>query len=226
MVIGSGLIAKAFAKYDKDESTVIFASGVSSSKEISEEAFLREEKLLTSHLEKYGDVKYFVYFSTCSVFDTYFEQSEYVKHKLNMEQIVIQKANRYNIFRLPQVLGMNNKNQLIGFFYDAIKHEKHFDLYDIERNIIDIDDVLMIASEIIDSKKFINVISNIANPKNMRVTHIVKILEKVCNKKANYTLINKEGSFKIDMTQMQSLTYKDTIFQDDYLENRIKKYYE
>lgn len=226
MVIGSGLIAKAFEIFDTYEDIIIFASGVSNSKEISKEAFLREERLLISYLEKYGSDKCLIYFSTCSMFDCYFERSEYTKHKINMEQIIIQKTQNYTIFRLPQVLGSNNKNQLIGFLSDAIKNDKHFDLYDIERNIIDIDDIFLIVKKIIESKKFINKMINIANPTNTKVFELVKIIEKLCNKKANYSLIQKEGSFKIDINQIQLLLIENSIFQQDYLRNRIQKYYE
>lgn len=226
MVVGSGLIAKAFAEYDTNDDIVIFASGVSNSKETLKEAFDREEELLASYLKMYGNSKYFLYFSTCSMFDTYLERSAYITHKINMEQIIIQKALRYNIFRLPQVLGQNNKNQLIGFLYNVIQNEIGFDLYDIERNIIDIDDVLNIVKKIVQSKEFINTTINIANPNNTKVFDLVKIIEKLCNKKAKYSLIQKEGNFKIDITQILSVIEKNTIFEHNYLENRIKKYYE
>jgi len=226
MIIGSGLLANAFYEYKDIDNILIFASGVSNSKEILEEEFLREEQLLNLYLEKYGDSKHFVYFSTCSIFDTYFERSAYTKHKLNMEKIITKKAFSYNIFRLSQVLGKNNKKQLIGFLFDVIKNEKYFDLYNIERNIIDIDDILYFTKKIINLRKSENSIINIANPINIKVFDLVKLIEKITNKKAKYNLIEKKGSFVIDNNYIKSFEDTNQIFKENYLENRIKKYYE
>lgn len=226
MVVGSGLLANAFSEYNEINDILIFASGVSNSKEVLEDQFLREEQLLNLYLEEYGNSKYFIYFSTCSIFDTYFGKSAYTKHKINMENNIIEKALNYNIFRLSQVLGKNNKNQLVRFLFDVIKNEKSFDLYNIERNIIDIDDVLFFVKKIIDLQKSINSIINIANPINIKVFDLVEIIEKITNKKACYKVIEKKGSFVVDTTFIESIENINEIFQDNYLENRIKKYYE
>jgi UDP-2-acetamido-2,6-beta-L-arabino-hexul-4-ose reductase len=226
MVVGTGLIAKAFEEYQLNESIVIFASGVSNSKETSKEAFLRERKLLLSYLEDYGTSKYFIYFSTCSIYDTYFPHNKYAKHKINMEQLIEQKAKQYNIFRLPQVLGVNNQTQLVGFLYNAIKSEEYFDLYDIERNIIDIDDVQLIVNSVIKSSQYKNIIMNIANTSNIKVIDLVKMIEKRCHKKANYRVISKEGSFQVDVSQMKNVIGDSEIFTKNYIESRLEKYYE
>jgi nucleoside-diphosphate-sugar epimerase len=143
-----------------------------------------------------------------------------------MEKIITEKAFSYNIFRLSQVLGKNNKNQLIGFLFDVIKNEKYFDLYNIERNIIDIDDILYFTKKIINLRKSENSIINIANPINIKVFDLVKLIEKITNKKAKYNLIEKEGSFVIDDNYIKSFEATNQIFKENYLENRIKKYYE
>lgn len=226
MVVGNGLLAKAFVEYDTSDDIIIFASGVSNSKETSQKQFDREEKLLRVYLDKYKKNKYFIYFSTCSMYDTYFEKNAYTKHKLKMEQIIIENAMKYNIFRLSQVLGENNKNQLIGFLYNSIKTGTSFDLYDIERNIIDIADILNISKKLINSEKYINSIINVANPQNIKVFDLVKIIEKLCQKEANYTVIQKKGNFKIDVTQVLSIINKNKFFYENYLEIRTKKYYE
>ncbi len=226
MIIGRGLIANAFKEYANNEDIVIFASGVSNSKETSKENFLREEELLRNNIEKFTSTKRIVYFSTCSMFDTYFERSEYTKHKMNMEQIITEKALSYNIFRLPQVLGRNNKNQLIGFLYDAIKMEKSFELFNIERNIINIEDVFLIIHNILKDSIFNNQIINIANSKNIRVIDLVGIIEKITDKKAKYNIIEKPGSFIIEIKNIESIIYKLNIFEEIYLEKSLRHYYE
>ena len=80
----------AFIEFDLPE-VIFFASGVSNSSEISEKEFNREENLIHKIL---GDnpQKQFVYFSTCSIYDSSKNGSPYVLHKLKMEQIIINKA--------------------------------------------------------------------------------------------------------------------------------------
>ncbi|MFW2555407.1 NAD-dependent epimerase/dehydratase family protein [Aliarcobacter butzleri] len=226
MIIGSGLLAKAFLEYENNDRIIIFASGVSNSKEILRDEFNREEKLLDFYLEKYGKNKHFVYFSTCSIYDTYFERSEYTRHKINMEEIIIKKGLSYNIFRLPQVLGKNNKNQLIGFLYESIKMEKSFELFDIERNIIDIQDVFILVDKILKENIFKNEVINIANPKNIKVLDLIDILEKMIDKKAKYNIVKKTGEFIIDIKNIELIISDLDIFEKNYVENRITKYYE
>lgn len=79
MIIGKGLIAKAFLACDRDD-TVFFASGVSNSTEKDTTAFSREEKMLSECLEKYHD-KRFVYFSSCSINDKELNKTPYHQHK-------------------------------------------------------------------------------------------------------------------------------------------------
>lgn len=225
MIIGSGLIAKAFEEYKTRNDIVIFASGVSNSREISKEAFLREEELLISCLQKYGIEKKVIYFSTCSMLDSYFETSDYTKHKIRMEEIIMTSANKYNIFRLPQVLGNNNKNQLVGFLHEQIKNKKSFELFDIERNIIDIEDVHLLVKIVLQANSK-NEIINIANINNTKVTNLVNIIEYICKEKAIYSLKSIEGNFNININRIKSIIEKNKIFGSNYLEDRIRKYYE
>ena len=59
MIVGNGLIAKSFLKkYGKDNNIIIFASGVSNSKETNPDNFKREEDLLVSFLKTYPQIKF------------------------------------------------------------------------------------------------------------------------------------------------------------------------
>ena len=55
MIIGNGLIAKSFENYNLD--CILFASGVSSSKEKSRDNFLREVNLLKETISNNPDKK-------------------------------------------------------------------------------------------------------------------------------------------------------------------------
>lgn len=225
MIVGNGMLAKKFISYDLDVNIIIFASGVSNSNEILEEAFEREKKLLLNTLNTLGDKK-IIYFSTCSVYDTYFKKSKYTEHKLEMEYLIEQMSSNYSIFRLPQVIGESNKSQLIRFLYEKIKNNQFFDLYDIERNIIDITDIKIIIDEVLRTDFMKNKIINIANPLNIKVIDLVSLIEKITENRAEYKLVKKLGQFKINIKDIKEIVENLQIFDDKYLENRIRKYYE
>ena len=110
MVIGNGLLGNIFSldgsKYDD---FLIFASGVSDSKNTDINSSKREEDLINKTLlENIGLT--FVYFSSILV-DTI--NNDYYKHKLKMEELVKLKAEKYIIFRIPQIVGhLGNQNNL------------------------------------------------------------------------------------------------------------------
>jgi len=224
MIIGNGMIAKGFEKFKYNNKVVIFASGVSNSKETSKAEFSREESILRKALKEESD-KIFIYFGTCSVYDSQFNQGCYVEHKLKMEKIVQSKHSNYLIFRLPQVIGINNKKQLIGFLFDKLRNNELFSLYDVERNIIDISDIEKIVSSILKNKLFINSIVNIANPKNIKVIELVQLIEKTFNFKGKYNVINKPGHLSINTNSIEPLITELGLFPDKYIENCIEKYY-
>lgn len=225
MVIGNGMLAKEFTNYIQDSNILIFASGVSNSNETSFEAFQREEKLLLDSIEKEKGKK-LIYFSTCSMYDKYFKNNAYTEHKLNMEKKIQELSKNYMIFRLPQVLGLNNKYQLMGFLYQKIKNNEEFELFNIERNIIDIKDVKIIIDFIIKNNLFKNKIINVANKNNIKVIDLVKILEKLLGKQGNYKIIDKIGSFNIDINDIMPIIHKFELFKINYMNEKVTKYYE
>mgnify|MGYP007017084323 CR=1 FL=1 len=82
MIVGRGLLASLFLENDRED-IIFFASGVSNSLEDRQEEFLREETLIKKTIEENPN-KIFVYFSTCSVYDSSKTGSDYVLHKLKM----------------------------------------------------------------------------------------------------------------------------------------------
>jgi len=225
MIIGNGMIAKGFEKFKYNNQVVIFASGVSNSGETSKVEFSREEDILKRVLKEEED-KIFIYFGTCSVYDSQSFQGCYVEHKLKMEKIVQSTHSNYLIFRLPQVLGKNNKKQLVGFLFDKLKNDELFSLYDIERNIIDISDIEKIASRILKNKLFINSIVNIANPKNIKVLELVDLLKRVLKIKPRYTIVDKTGSLDICINDIRFIIDELNLFHENYIKERVSRYCE
>jgi len=225
MIVGNGLIAKAFHEdYANRDDVLIFASGVSNSSNTDPKEFFREKALLESFL---SEQKKIIYFSTYSIADPSLADSSYILHKLEMEGLV-KAANDYLIFRLPQVAGKtDNPNTLLNFLCHKIKNQEPLEVFsNATRNIIDVDDIQKIASYIIDKNLMKNNILNICSPQKSFVLDIVKIFEDILHKKANYKLINKGENFDIDVKFSTEIAKKlNILFHTDYLRDVISKYY-
>ena len=228
MIVGNGLLAEAFYRSRLDHSNlIIFASGVSNSKETNLFAFDRERVLIES---SFDEKKKFVYFSTCSIQDKTLKATQYVKHKIEME-LLIKKHSNYKIFRLPQVVGITkNPNTLMNFLHKKIKTGESFDLLTgASRNIIDVDDVVSIAGYLLgimylDS----NNITNIATPNSISVLKLVRVFEQALGVNARFNLIKGGGSYSIEVTEALMAASKLGIDFDEpeqYARKIVTKYY-
>lgn len=227
MIIGNGLVARAFEAYRNDEKVLIFASGVSDSKNSTAEGFERETRLLTQAIND-NKGKILVYFGTTSVDDPDLTNSAYVQHKLLMEKLIQDAGINFHIFRLPNLAGFsNNPNTVLNFLYKCVDEEKPFDLWvQSERNIIDIGDVYKTAHYIIKQADFTNNILNIANTKNYPVRYIVGCIEALCVKKARYREVAKGSAFNISLAGTADIyALLGIVFNDDYLPGILQKYY-
>jgi len=228
MVIGKGLIAKRFYSYENDSDILIFASGVSNSKNKNEALFARELELLQDTIKTYPD-KILVYFSTCSMHDPGEANSPYTLHKLQLEDIIQKKVKRYYIFRVSQIVGQaTNPNTVLNFFYYHIENQINFDLWvNAYRNIIDMDDVFLIIDRILKTGTLGNQVIHVANPESYRVTDIVAALEEVSGKTACAIPIDKGFNFEIDISLILPVIKDLKIdFDHSYLQNLVRKYYQ
>lgn len=226
MIIGSGMLAKAFATYRENEKFIIFASGVSNSQEVQESAFQRERKLLTDTLQEHPE-KTLVYFSTCSIQDPSAQHTAYVMHKKNMESIISHTQQNYYIFRLPHVVGKTTSPTVIHYLYRKINAGEHFELWSqAYRNIIDCEDVFKIADYLLSHGIYKNEISVIASPISLSIQAIVALIEKITGKTAHYSVVPKGMAYDIDASLAKAL--EPTLglnFNENYLESVLKKYY-
>lgn len=228
MIVGSGFIAENLKSYKDDESILIFASGSSNSKETNLASFARERELLIKSME-INQNKKIIYFGTCSVFDPGEINSLYVAHKLEMERLIARSKSDYSIFRVPQLAG-KNKNQytLLNYLYYCISKNTCFDLWkNVERNILDIDTLINLVDYCITKNIFTNTIINIASPFNTKIVDLVEIFERILNKSAYYNAIEYGNSYAIDISDIRPIMKILNInFENNYLENVLKKYYE
>lgn len=225
MIIGNGLLAKACIPHLGDDSNVIvFASGVSNSREFDSGAFLRERQMLK---EAIGCGKLLVYFSTCSISDPELQGTPYVMHKKAMEEFV-QEARDYAIFRLPQVVGKTtNPNTLTNYLCQQILSGTRFNVWQYaRRNLIDVDDVALISDYLIKVAPDKKIIMPIASPLSISIPQLVEILERVLGRKAYFNLIPSGAAYEIDSRAANSVADKVGIrFDETYIERVIRKYY-
>lgn len=228
MLIGSGLLAQAFAPpYYQNDLVCIFAAGVSNSACSDAYEFARERQRLSETLEHVKSLATFVYFGTCSINDPEAKDTPYVQHKLAMEGLV-SKHSGHLILRLPQVAGRTpNPHTLLNFLYAYISRSESFSLWcNAKRNIIDVVDVVAIAKCLIEDKTVRNTTINIANAINHSMTNIVSVMEKAIGKRAIYNIVERGSEFSIDTSIILPLLDKAAVkFDDGYIERVLGNYY-
>ena len=225
MIIGNGLIASLFTDCDQ-ENIIFFASGVSNSLETKKEEFLREENLIRKTITENPN-KVFIYFSTCSIYDSSKAESQYVLHKLKMEQIITQLCYQYLILRLSNAVGNGgNPNLLVNYLVRSVKNRETINVHTkATRNFIDTEDIKNIVIQLIKNKNF-NKIINIAYPENYTIIEILEILERFFQIKPTLNLVKSGSGYLIDIPDIQdyfnqyALTNKET-----YLHKILEKYY-
>jgi nucleoside-diphosphate-sugar epimerase len=218
MVVGNGMMAKRFSSFAENENILIFASGVSNSKETKVENYEREKRMLSEAIEKNLSKK-IVYFSTCSIYDPSEKDSKYVVHKIECEQIIQNNCKDYLIYRVSNVVGnTDNQNTIISYLVSKIIHEQPFQLWkNSTRNIIDIDDVYAFVTHKINSDNTAETYI-ISNPFQYKVTEIVKEIELILQKKAIFELADKGAYFEIPLKN------EDRLILEERNDFKIKPY--
>jgi len=228
MIIGSGLLARAFSSaYLHREDVCIYAAGISNSSCTEGHEFARERQRLGDALRQANRVDTFVYFGTCSIADPDAQNTPYVQHKLAMEQMVHTHPQSL-ILRLPQVAGKTpNPHTLLNFLYARISRSESFNLWSkAKRNIIDVADVAAIAQQLIANNSVRNTALNIANVTNYPMTDIVCTMERVVGKRAIYEVVDRGSEYSIDVgATLSAIERAGVKFGSGYLEKVIGRYY-
>lgn len=225
MIIGNGLIASLFRASDQ-ENVVFFASGVSNSLETEKTAFLREEHLLRKTLEENPN-KIFIYFSTCSIYDSSKNTSPYVHHKLRMEQIVEGHTSPYLILRVSNAVGRGgNPNLLMNYLVNAVKHNQEITVHTLAtRNLIDAEDIKNITLRCLEQKT-LNRVINVAYIANFSTVEILEILEQYFHKKAQVSFAKSGQSYQISIPEIESYFIENNLTNKEaYLCKILDRYY-
>jgi nucleoside-diphosphate-sugar epimerase len=229
MIVGTGLIARAFAAHrDALVGACVYAAGVSNSSCKDPREFEREKARVLAAMEDSAADNLFLYFSTCSIDDPAEQSSAYVLHKLAMERLVAERR-RHLIFRLPQLAGTTpNPHTLLNYLYARIVRSERFAIWNgASRNIIDVDDVARIATDLVTTERACGEIINVASTGNTSIFHIVKAMEAVLGHPAMFDIIDRGSGYAIATERIQASLHRCGIsFSGDYLYRTIQKYYQ
>ncbi|WP_407403351.1 NAD-dependent epimerase/dehydratase family protein [Chryseobacterium sp.] len=225
MIVGSGLIASLFANID-NENIIFFASGVSNSSETDPQQFLREENLIRETILGNKD-KLFLYFSTCSIYDSSKMNSPYVLHKHKMEEIIMQEMMYFLILRISNAVGNGgNPNLLMNYLVRSLKKGEKITIHEkATRNLIDVEDIKKITQNLIENKMR-NSIINIAYPTNYNIKNLVDIIENYFNKKTDHTFLNAGSDYGINISETENYFVENHLLdKEEYIINILRKYY-
>lgn len=224
MIVGNGLIASLFKELDRE--AIFFASGVSNSLETREEEFLREENLIRKTFTENPE-KILVYFSTCSIYDSSKTGSDYVLHKLKMEQIIKNSVEKYLILRVSNAVGNGgNPNLLMNYLIRSVKNNETINVHTkATRNLIDAEDIKNITLHLLEKKDF-NKIINVAYPQNYSIIEILEIIERFYSKKLDLNLIKSGSGYDISIPDVEDYFKQNNLTgKEAYLCKILEKYY-
>lgn len=225
MIVGTGLIASLFSDNDS-ENIVFFASGVSNSSETDPQQFMREENLIRETIANNKD-KLFLYFSTCSIYDSSKKNSAYVLHKHKMEEIIKTEMASYLILRVSNAVGSGgNPNLLMNYLVKSLKAGEKITIHEkATRNLIDVSDIKNITL-ILVANKTQNTIINIAYPENYSIKTLVDIVENYFNKRTEHTIENKGSGYEISIPETERYFVENNLLEkEEYIINILRKYY-
>ncbi len=199
MVLGSGLIARAFEHLRDDARVLIFASGVSNSSTAAEAEYARERNLL---LQQTGTTARLVYFSTCSLFDPALGGSGYLRHKRAMEELVRNRFRDYLILRLPNVVGhTRNPHTLCNHIRNCLLSGEPLTVQTKAcRYLMGADMAATACTPLIHSPAPEERTVNVCLDKPVRVSDLVEAMEALLKRKAKAQPVDKGSCYEVDNT--------------------------
>jgi dTDP-4-dehydrorhamnose reductase len=226
MVIGNGLIAREFKKIDHSQ-YLVFASGVSNSKQGDDSEYLREENLLKFYLNQRPDLV-FIYFSTCSILDSSVNKNPYVIHKLKMESIVNERIGPFLIVRTSNLVGANlwNTVTIFNYLFISVIENRSIEIWSgAFRNLLDVEHLIIMVTKVIDERVLINSLIYLVNPTDISVSKIVDRIELFLGQNTDKNLISKGDRWFVDSELSRKLFDDLNLDCDDYVGYLLMKYY-
>lgn len=227
MILGSGLLARAFESFRGDDRVLVFASGVSNSSTATEADHARERNLL---LQQAGTTARLVYFSTCSLFDPTLADSGYIRHKLQMEELIRARFPDHTILRLPNVVGHTpNPHTLCNYIRDQILSGRTINVQvKARRYLMDVDMVTAACSPLVLSEHARSKSINICFDHPVPVPELVKAMERVLRKKAVIKEVVSGSCYYVDHAEFKQYWHAHLNLPwpaPDHWHSMLTKYY-
>ncbi len=223
MIVGNGLIANTLSAINH-EKYLIFASGVSNSKEENPNAYKREIDLLLA--QKRSNT--LIYFSTCSIKDPTLSETAYIKHKIHIENLIKNEFPNYLIIRLPTLVGKTaNPHTFFNFMKNKIINNEEVIVYkNAWRYLLDADDIKIIIPTLTQFPETQNTTINAAYKNALTVENIVIKMDKILKKTSTIKLLDEGNHFPIENDKLTAFLQKNnlTLFSDKYNDTIIRKY--
>jgi len=227
MVLGKGMIATALKAVDRPE-VLYAASGLSNLKGADIAERNREQALIQKQLQVHPDLV-FVYISSYSIDDQNPENNTpYLEHKLNMENLVRSMARQYLIIRTSNVVGDSKQpGNLMNFIFENLKKGTQFDVWtNTSRNLIDVADLAQMAGKALEIG-FRNQVLYLMHPADIPIYNIVRHFEDLSGFKGQYNLV-KKGVYYNAYNALSKQLFEKLELQtnaDLYARGLIEKYF-
>lgn len=223
VIIGSGLIATSLAHIEFGKAVLILASGVSDSAETRAQEFRREAEIVDSALSQYPS-RHVIYCSSCAVGCA--TSSPYIAHKEAMEQRIMSVAKAYDIFRLPQVVGVVRNKTLVSHFVSQVSAGELVRVQaGAERHLLDVCDFARIAAYIVSRGVMSTLPRNIAPLTSVSPLDILLEIGDILCTSPNYEYVSGGWSQSIDISYLRDLLPPDDIlFEEEYWRLVLKRY--
>lgn len=222
-VIGNGLLAKCFAAAAFSRNWLVLASGVSNSNEQREAEFRRESDAISTAMRAHPSARV-IYFSTCSVLQN--TQTPYIRHKLAMESLVAAKASSFQIYRLPQVVGLARNLTLVSYFVEAVLQRRKLSVQrQAQRNLVDVDDVSRLIFQLVERDVGVNTTQCLAALHSVHVTDVLQTIGQILDIEPQFDLVDAGESYDIPTAFLrQHFGPDDALMKPGYWQDVLRKH--
>lgn len=234
-VIGSGLLAGAFASATgTGPDAIICASGVPDSQCTDESAFRRERALLHDLTGRAcARDAVLVYFSGAPVYgrvsglrvesEDAAPETPYGRHKLECERLAAESGARYLVLRLPNVVGPSGyPNQLIPSLVAQGLSGSVVVRIGATRDLLDVDDLVAIVAALLRhgvDNEILNVASGVSTP----VLRLVEAIAAVLRVSPSVTAIDGGDRQEFSTAKVRALLPEYPLFAPDYPVNVLRR---
>ena len=222
-VIGGGLLARSMSQLPFSRDCLVLASGVADSGEQRLSAFEREVDVVRTSIRAHPESRA-LYFSTCSVVQQ--RQTPYTRHKLNMESIVAAEASSFQIYRLPQVVGVTRNLTLVSYFVDALLRRRRLTVQSLaRRNLLGASDVGRLVHHLVENDVEPNTVRSLVSARSVPVLEILQAVADLLGVRPAFDLVHDgENSEVSDDFVRRHFGHADPVLDDAYWHSVLKKY--